>query len=356
MDLGAFRVGAARAAVPGAMFGLVAGVLGWCGPAAAQPLMANFASPALDRWMYPFNSTPGAEFTAPVFAALLQPGFDDRDAQNLVGFDTSTQIPTGLAPSAYRLSSVRLVATVANDVEWAYDGTFDSVTTSYAEGDPERTTDADAGKPVELFGAGYRAGWTAQTFRESSAFSTLPPVVQPAEGCRNVFAAVFDSVGAATDTSRQVRQRFEAPPMAVGRNPALTPGQPVPVNSTLTFDVNLCDAAARAYIQRALSEGVLNLVVTSLSPATGGPGGGSGEYPRLYTREHPLGAGRTVTLSITARLGPAADVTGDGQVNVQDFLAFLQLFAAADPGADFTGDCTVNVADFLAYLQAYAAG
>jgi hypothetical protein len=50
------------------------------------------------------------------------------------------------------------------------------------------------------------------------------------------------------------------------------------------------------------------------------------------------------------------DVTGDGQVNVQDFLAFLALYSGADPRADFTHDGVVNVADFLAFLSAYAAG
>jgi YVTN family beta-propeller protein len=52
----------------------------------------------------------------------------------------------------------------------------------------------------------------------------------------------------------------------------------------------------------------------------------------------------------------AADITGDGAVNVQDFLAFLQLFAGGDPRADFTGDGQVNIQDFLAFLQLFAAG
>jgi hypothetical protein len=50
------------------------------------------------------------------------------------------------------------------------------------------------------------------------------------------------------------------------------------------------------------------------------------------------------------------DVTGDGQVNVQDFLSFLQLFAAGADGADFNRDRDVNIQDFLAFLAAYAAG
>jgi hypothetical protein len=51
-----------------------------------------------------------------------------------------------------------------------------------------------------------------------------------------------------------------------------------------------------------------------------------------------------------------ADVNGDGAVNVQDFLLYLQLYAAADPGADVNGDGAVNVADYLAYLAGYSLG
>jgi hypothetical protein len=50
------------------------------------------------------------------------------------------------------------------------------------------------------------------------------------------------------------------------------------------------------------------------------------------------------------------DVNHDGQVNVADFLAFLQLYAAGDAAADMNGDGQVNVSDFLAFLAAYAAG
>jgi hypothetical protein len=52
----------------------------------------------------------------------------------------------------------------------------------------------------------------------------------------------------------------------------------------------------------------------------------------------------------------APDVNGDGTVNVADFLAFLQIYAAGDARADFNHDGQVNVADFLAFLAAYAAG
>jgi hypothetical protein len=48
-----------------------------------------------------------------------------------------------------------------------------------------------------------------------------------------------------------------------------------------------------------------------------------------------------------------ADLNGDGAINVQDFLAFLQLYALADLRADFNYDGVVNIQDFLVYLSLY---
>jgi hypothetical protein len=62
-----------------------------------------------------------------------------------------------------------------------------------------------------------------------------------------------------------------------------------------------------------------------------------------------------VRFTVTTGACPA-DFNADGQVNVQDFLAFLQAFAAADLRADIDGSGQVNVQDFLAFLQLYSAG
>jgi hypothetical protein len=51
-----------------------------------------------------------------------------------------------------------------------------------------------------------------------------------------------------------------------------------------------------------------------------------------------------------------ADTSHDGRIDVQDYLALLQLYAQADPAADINGDGQVNVQDYLAYLSLYAAG
>jgi hypothetical protein len=52
----------------------------------------------------------------------------------------------------------------------------------------------------------------------------------------------------------------------------------------------------------------------------------------------------------------AQDLTGDGLVNTQDFLAFLNAWANGDPLADWNDDGTINTQDFLAYLNDWAAG
>ncbi|MDQ7012777.1 MAG: choice-of-anchor B family protein [Planctomycetota bacterium] len=54
--------------------------------------------------------------------------------------------------------------------------------------------------------------------------------------------------------------------------------------------------------------------------------------------------------------GCAADFDGDGTVNTQDVLAFLNAWTAGDSSADFNNDGTVNTQDVLAFLNAWTAG
>jgi hypothetical protein len=50
------------------------------------------------------------------------------------------------------------------------------------------------------------------------------------------------------------------------------------------------------------------------------------------------------------------DYNGDGVVNSQDFVAFLNDFVAGDPGADYNGDGVVNSQDFVSFLNDFVAG
>ncbi len=51
-----------------------------------------------------------------------------------------------------------------------------------------------------------------------------------------------------------------------------------------------------------------------------------------------------------------ADLDGDGDLTIFDFLEFQNLFSSGDLGADFDGDGTLNIFDFLAFQNEFAAG
>jgi hypothetical protein len=337
--------------------GVVAGV---CGGAAGQVYQASWVQPLLDRWVYPFASTPGSETTAPVYAALYQTGFDDRDAQFLIGFATSEQVPAGVGELRYRVRSARLRLVVSNDLRFAYDPTFDSVATVYPEDDPEYIEDEDEGKPVELFAVGYRNGQSAATFEENTPFSIVPPF-PPQEGVRSAFAAIVDEDGVAKDISLQARQRFEAVPMAIGVNNTLTPGQLVPAGTELVFDVDVNNAATQYYFSRSLNQGKLMLMVSSLHPAAGGPGGGTGVvYPAFYTKENPLSPvlGYSPSLELEVEVYPYVDFDLDGDVGTDaDIEAFFRSLAGQGGNPDFNMDGDYGTdADIEAFFCALAGG
>ena len=267
---------------------------------AAQGQTSNFSA-NFDRWMYPFGATPGTEPAASSFAAIGSDGFDDRDAQFLVGFGTGASVTPGLGAGNYDVASARVAVTIVTPDTFAYDPSEDSVT-SYAPGG----TDADTGRPIELHGVGYRGGFTESTFGESTAFGLMGP---PAEAVRRAFAA--DVNGAtATDVSNNVtgpdlddsaaNDAFDANPWATGTAAALAPGATVPANTVFTFDLDLADPDVLAYVQRGLDAGSIRFAISSLHPASFG---GAPSYPRYYTREND--PARAATLEVTLVPEPA---------------------------------------------------
>lgn len=49
-----------------------------------------------------------------------------------------------------------------------------------------------------------------------------------------------------------------------------------------------------------------------------------------------------------------ADLTGDGIVDIRDFLIFLDFWASGDPRADWNGDSRIDTQDVIAYLNDWA--
>jgi hypothetical protein len=328
--------------------------------AMAQSVSATIPMPSMDRWNYPFASQPGTEASIPTFAALRQSGFDDRDAQFLIGFNTADVVPAGFGVARYAIASVDVTIYVSADMRFQYDGTFDSVTTSYDPAEAGYTVDADAGKPVEIFPVGYRNNYSDANYTERSPFSPFAPF-PPREGVRNAFAAKFDANGSPTiDISRQVRQHFEATPLAIGVNPSLAAGDYVPVGTPLTFHIDLSSAAAQAYLAKGLNAGQVRFMISSLHAASGGPGGGTGDviYPAFFTKENPLSTdlGLNSTMHVEVVAYPGADFNVDGGVDGSDIEAFFVAWQAGAPEADFNMDGGVDGSDIEAFFIAWQNG
>ena len=72
----------------------------------------------------------------------------------------------------------------------------------------------------------------------------------------------------------------------------------------------------------------------------------------------PGGTGATVGIIVEGDLftGCRADIDGDGDLTLFDFLAFQNLFDAGDLAADFDGDGDLTLFDFLAFQNEFDAG
>lgn len=350
------------------------------GPALAQTLQGTLQPPAIDRWMYPFGGSPGAEASAATFRTPPdatfngQPAFDDRDAELLVVFNTTSVVPAGLGRFRYLPSSVTFTATTSNQPRFEYDATFDSVRTCYLPTDPQFLADSDTGKPVELFAVGFRNGLNVLTFQENTQFAFASPVL---EGVRNAFPALPLPDGRTpppTDISNQVRDRFEATPLAIGIATEIVgspgaalpnPGELVPQNTRLTFTIDLSNPATRAYVQRGLEVGRLAFIVSSLHLADGGPGGGSGNpaYPAFYTKENIISTVLPVapTLSLSLSLNDILDYNNDGDfptpLDVEDLILALAGSPCATCGStDINGDGDFPTPLDLEYFICLTAG
>lgn len=251
--------------------------------AADQTIVVDLNRPTLDRWMYPFNQEPGTRAEAMTFGALGIPDFfDDRDAQFIIGFDTIPTVPAGLGLAAYQIQSARLTVTISTDETSLYDPTFDSFETYLDEQNGLYEPDGDEGRPIEVYGLGFRNGFGRFSFQESTVFSFGDPTL---EGVRNAYALGYLPNGDPVDISNNVRDQFEVTPFAIGQIDGLAPGSPVPSESDVTFDLDLTNPDVVRYLQSSLNDGRLLLTVSSLHDASQG---GQVTYPRYYTKENGL--------------------------------------------------------------------
>jgi hypothetical protein len=248
------------------------------------PYTGHAPAPAGDRWMYPSNATPGTRTTASTFSFLPFTGVDDRFGQFIVKFDTVAMgIPASLGPENYDVHRLVFTAVYASTDSLPYDPTEDPLASL---GAAPTVADPDAGRPLELHGTGFRDGFTAATFEETSPF-----------GSRSAFASSFDEAGVARDVTNSVTLGDESYPWAIGKitTPVdlnaeprvyvpLEPGQMIPVYSHVTFEIALGAPGVADYVRQGLHQGFLWFTLSSFHPVTGP---GSGGFPAYFTRDHP---------------------------------------------------------------------
>jgi len=318
-------------------------------PAAfAGGISAAFPVPALDRWMYPFNFTPGTRPSISTFGST--PGaaeFDSRDGQMLVAFDTAAQVPAGLG-AALTVTRATLEVEVANDLVFPYDPTQDPWQCFVAPSDPEWRADADAGQPIECHGVGFRNGWSLATFQESTPYAPAGTSAL-APGVRNAYAAGHDASGVLVDVSQSPRQRWDPKPFAVGTIAGLAPGAAVPQGSKLRFDLDVADPLIQAYMRQGLDAGRVMLALTSLTFVQQQ----SGQFPLFIAKENAfvqVGMAAPARLEIQATTAPQCglgDLNCDGAVTGADLGLLLGAWGTpgTSVGADLNGDGLVTGSD-----------
>ncbi len=313
-------------------------------PLFTAPFHVNDTAPSIERWMYPFNADPCARTAGATFGTLEPDSdVDSRHAQHMLGWDTAALVPTNRGPSKYLVSRARITLTINRGNLFAYDPTQDSFRTYFPTNDPAHLADADTGRPIELFGAGFRNGFTAASFDQCALFGSS------ASGQRNAFAAGWSTNGALVDVGNNVGKTnaalppFEVAPFAIGQTTNVAPGQLVPAAAKITFDLNLADPFVLAYVQSALHSGNLRLMVTALHGSSGQFGGPS--YPDFVTHFNEAVVNPT-RLEIDGVVVGSGDLDDDG---LPDDWELSRLNSLTHNGAaDVDGDRAANTAEYRA--------
>ena len=283
---------------------------------------------------------------------------DDPDEDNrlgfiIVGFDTANAlIPTGLASNRYQIADATLRLGISRDMQFVYDPTYDPLS-SYLTGG----TDADAGRPVELFGAGLRNGYESFTFGAGSSTEYAENGPYSTNGERNAFPWDFDA-GQMRDVTNSVTQQFDTNPWAIGQISGLAPGSQVAVNTEVSFSVDLTDSLILQYVADSLADGQLFFSLAGLHSVEQQNAEGA---PNFWTRNsvgHPIlpdGIVPVLDLDVTITRLPG-DFDDNDVVNSLDYDLWKNTFGmnvTAGTAADGNADGIVDAADYTIWRDNY---
>ena len=310
-------------------------------------------APTLDRWMYPFNQTPGYRPGGSVFGywSTNPDSFDNYDAQIVIGFSVSEDI-TPEELDGLEVVSATVTFQISNDAIY-YDDTVDDWRCFLDPEDSEYVPDEDINQPMELTGVGYRSGFTNTTWFEEAPFAYGNPA---GLFVRTAYSMVYRD-GVATDCSNSFREQWTPEPFAIGTVEGLEPGDPVPADSTFVFDVNVEDENIQSYVMEQLGEGRVSFTLISMKQAFQD----GGNFPIFYLKENAaveFGVASAATLEIV--LGPATeenpcDLNGDGSVGGPDLTILLGGWGSNEANLDLSGDGEVGGADLTILLGCWGS-
>lgn len=300
-------------------------------PASGQWQTATWEAPNLDTWVYTNGFAAGTRAVAPTFLGGLEidpianqfvplPSTSPaRLGTVLVGFQTHSQIPAGLPPQRYQVRSARLTFTLQSGTfgDLFYDPTPDTRGELLSD---ILTGNLSTARPMELYGVGFRGGFTGFGFgspADPTRFyeNTSPYLsagggyaVYPLVGSSNPSGQYLDVSNSftggfsATDPSGTTSP-FDPTPWAIGQT-NLPVGAVIPDGTQFTFTLDLTLPGVRQYVQRGLADGALGFFLSSMHIASQ-PGFGSLPYPQWFLKESEGGifGGIPPTLEIEYTLG-----------------------------------------------------
>jgi hypothetical protein len=339
---------------------LASGVAGFSAQATADDFDISMNTTS-DRWMYPFNISPGIRPGGSVFGYVPYPvpaeqNFDNRDGQVIIAFDTTDLIETNAGVSNYRIDSLVVEITLSGQLSSPVDETTDDWKTYLPNSSKDWVSDSDAGRPIELFAAGFRFGYTRDTWTDDAPFSVTGPI---GTLNRTVFSAEIMTDGSLDDVSSSFAAEFTPNPLAVATFPGYSPGDTAPEGAIARFEIDLTAPENAGWVAESLDAGRIIFAVTSLVTAAQG----DATLTQFYLKENPLvtaGARDSASMAVVGAIEEGcpltADFTGDCKVNGADLGLLLAAWGTDDPIYDLSGNSIVGGEDIGLLLAQFTSG